>query len=439
MMTGASKNDAQRGRLPAQHGILIACFYVFLTMVLTSPIMVEGEGPLTGDGNIFRQVIYTALLGVVIYAVRPREDITRLWCVPVPLLIALAYCAFTLTWSLAPGIGIRRLALTGLVIWTIFLIVSQLGYSRVVPAIRIALVALLAANFVAVFAAPEFGIHQMNNAFDKHLVGAWRGVMMQKNFAGAVCAITILFFLLDADKVAAWIRGVVVFASAVFLWFCESRTSAGVAIAALAGGLVYMLPSAKHRKFLVPAFLTALILFMIMGGLLKNPIEVALGDPESFTGRGRIWQALWGYSQDHLLTGSGYGSFWNIGLQSPVYRYAKGFVTTITAGHNGYLDLLASVGLLGLLVILFACVVHPLSQLLVSSRMGRQQGALLSALLTFCVGHNGTESSLFDRDTIVQVFLMLTVALIAALATSRRGSSDVTRLWHDLGMRSAET
>jgi len=32
--------------------------------------------------------------------------------------------------------------------------------------------------------------------------------------------------------------------------------------------------------------------------------------------------------------------------------------------------------------------------------------------LVFCAGHNMTESSLLDRDAIVQVFLMFTIALI---------------------------
>jgi hypothetical protein len=44
--------------------------------------------------------------------------------------------------------------------------------------------------------------------------------------------------------------------------------------------------------------------------------------------------------------------------------------------------------------------------------LDRSRAGLLLACIWFCIGHNLTESSLFDRDATVHVFLMLSIALL---------------------------
>ena len=84
----------------------------------------------------------------------------------------------------------------------------------------------------------------------------------------------------------------------------------------------------------------------------------------------------------------------------------------MTEGHNGFLDLAATIGIPGLILVLALVVVWPLVRLLGSEAASGQRGAMLLAVMVFCIAHNGTESSLMDRDTILQVMLMLTIALI---------------------------
>lgn len=108
---------------------------------------------------------------------------------------------------------------------------------------------------------------------------------------------------------------------------------------------------------------------------------------------------------DHPWTGAGFGSFWNVGQSSPVFSYATGWVTQITVGHSGYFDQLAAVGFPGLILMVYALIVWPLIRLLASSSISPQQGALISTMIIFSMGHNITESGLFERDVIVSVFL----------------------------------
>jgi O-antigen ligase len=143
---------------------------------------------------------------------------------------------------------------------------------------------------------------------------------------------------------------------------------------------------------------------------------------DGLTGRVQIWPSMVGYATDHPITGAGYGSFWNIGPSSPVYQYGRNWVAELSNGHNGYLDLLVGIGLPGLILVVAATMIIPVFKLLANTSLARERGALLIALLVFCAGHNMTETSLFERDTIIQVFLMLAVAL-TTVVTRRSGNS----------------
>jgi O-antigen ligase len=113
--------------------------------------------------------------------------------------------------------------------------------------------------------------------------------------------------------------------------------------------------------------------------------------------------------------GSGFGSFWNVGPNGPVYRYASDWVVKIEVGHNGFLDLLAQTGIIGLALAIAAGVVIPIYKLLSRTEDNSARGAMLAALLSFSIAHNATETSLFDRDQIPQMFLMLTIAAISLM------------------------
>jgi O-antigen ligase len=133
-------------------------------------------------------------------------------------------------------------------------------------------------------------------------------------------------------------------------------------------------------------------------------------EPTTFTGRGQIWTSLLMYWKDHPIFGSGFESFWNIGGSSPIFMYGHGYVTTITVGHNGYIDLLATVGLPGTLLIVWAVLLWPLLRIISSERVDNDKGALLCAMVLFCMGHNITESSLFERDAFIGVFAIFAAA-----------------------------
>ena len=399
------------GGAPVRLGLLAATFVAMLALTMLGPMMTITGADLTGAGNWQRQAGYVAITVLTMVALRPLHDWRRLLTVPLPIALALAWCLLSIAWSIAPGVGFRRLLLTAMVIWSVFAAVRWLGYERTVNLTRWVLLVSLVLSYIVVFAYPELGIHQADEVYDKKLIGDWRGIFMHKNTAGAICAFAVLMFAFDRGRMPRWLQIGAVALAVGFLVMTTSRTSLGVCAGAAVLGALFTFYHARYRLFLIGAIIVALLVGSIYINIYNAPFSSVLDDRTAFTGRTLIWDALIRYTIDNPL-GSGFGSFWNIGSASPIFQYARGWVITVTEGHNGFLDLAATIGIPGLILVVALVVVWPLVRLLGSEAASGQRGAMLLAVMVFCIAHNGTESSLMDRDTILQVMLMLTIALI---------------------------
>ena len=383
-----------------------------LAFAVLSPTLLEAMGHAgAGEGNVLRQAAYVVFL-LLAWAAASASGVRATQALPTSLLVAFGWCALSLAWAYDPGTGVRRLLLTAMVAWTLFLLVASAGYGRTVTAVRWLLALLLAANFMAVLVWPTASIHQAALEADPSIVGAWHGVLAQKNFAGAVCALTVVFFTLDAGRVPALLRMVVVVGAAVFLYFSASKTSAGMLVAALGLGLGHRLYDPYFRIPLFAALALLLVLLGVVGYEHRDLVEDLLLDPRAFTGRAQIWNALAAFAAEHPLGGAGFGSFWNVTGVQPIARHAQGWVAEITSGHNGYLDLLVQLGWPGLVLAVWALVLAPLARLLKQPRLDPRRASLVVACVVFGGLHNLSESSLLDRDAAVYVFMLLAIALL---------------------------
>jgi O-antigen ligase len=173
-----------------------------------------------------------------------------------------------------------------------------------------------------------------------------------------------------AENLTAWVFGVgflVVWAtwSRTDIW--PSRWEKFLHVSLLAGTLLLT----KSRTTLVAMFLgiatiewlkpqlgsqrvlrlAGFLMCFVAGGLvlMATPAHDALwarGNEESIdtlSGRLPLWESLWSVLSKHLWFGLGFGAFW-----SPKTVQAFASHWTPTATHNGYLELIADVGLVGL-------------------------------------------------------------------------------------------
>ncbi|SDA36967.1 O-antigen ligase [Sphingomonas sp. NFR15] len=415
---------------PVSLPLAMAAMALLLTLTLLGPAMTTLGDAESGAGNVVRQLGYAVVFGLALIAMRPLKHPERLAVVPWFFWVALAWCWLSLAWALDPSVAIRRLVLTTIVIWSVFAAVKQLGIERTLLFVRIALVAILVVNYSVVLALPKFGLHNLDSE-DPLLVGKWRGLMGDKNQAGLICAITIIFFSFDRRGLPyALLAGIILF-SVIFLWFSASKTSLGLVFVAIAVsvGYIRLRPLMKvHRQMspvrrnMILAGVAVAFVPLIHFGVQSDLFLNYIADSSGLTGRTEIWRAMMRYYLENPVFSAGYGSFWNIGNASPIFRYGEGWVQTVSEGHNGYLDLLITIGLPGLVLVIVATLIIPAYRLITTSHLSNATCALVVSLLFFCFSHNFTESSLFDRDTIGEVFLLLALAMLWTGEAKRRNA-----------------
>jgi O-antigen ligase len=185
-------------------------------------------------------------------------------------------------------------------------------------------------------------------------------------------------------------------------------------VALLAGG-VYALAWKRDidRSIAVVAgglLLLAAAVFVIVdqGAILR-----LFADPEQFTGRTEIWQAEIAFIRDHLVLGAGFGTFSGTGGVSPLHNYVGGWVTEASHGHNGYLQILVTTGLVGFVLAMAALIVAP--AIAFWRRGAVATKALLFALFVFLVLHNLMETDFLEGDGVTWVAYLLMLAMLGDL------------------------
>jgi O-antigen ligase len=410
-----AQTGAQGASLRGQR-VTLAALFALVLLALIEPLTTIPLSPtnasLDGEGNVFRQFAYAALF---LIALKTAIDDEVSWFKTLPLTVwlMLGWCFASIAWSAAPSISFRRIVLTAMITFSIFALVNRAGVERTKSIVRTLLVALLVCNYITVIVWPSWGIHQEVVDGDPSIIGAWRGIILQKNFAGAACAFTVLYFLFDAANIRAAFRALIITAAVFFLLKTESKTSISLLI--ISGSMACVSLTYSRRYKLVILLTIAACGAIGAIAIIQNWVFLIsyFSDGEALTGRGQIWPFLIEYASEHILLGAGYGAFWNIGGAAPILQYTDGWISEIASGHNGYLDILVQTGIPGLLITILATVVSPARRLLLLEGTSPGTRALLFAIITFCVGHNLTESSVFNRDSTVNVMLMTAIAMLA--------------------------
>src|ERR1019366_4205329 len=150
--------------------------------------------------------------------------------------------------------------------------------------------------------------------------------------------------------------------------------------------------SIEHRKLrnsiIIGLFIIYLIGLTFAGDQFVKILDV-LDDPSAFTGRTQIWPVLVNYAADHPLLGAGYGSFFSIGSDSPLFNYASDSISGFFKhAHNGYLQVLVEIGGVGLAFTIIGLVVNPLYTLFCKPLQPNVSRFFICSILIFCFLHD---------------------------------------------------
>jgi exopolysaccharide production protein ExoQ len=365
------------------------------------------------SGDTLRQILYLGVFSLILLCAAQRRGFGAIAAIPFSMMLLLCWCMASALWAAEPGIALRRAGLEVVVVISVLLSVDTIGAERAFRLWRILLALILVVNWISIPLVAT--ARHLSGELDPALVGNWRGLYGHKNIAGAVCALTALLFLFSRNGWRNWIGILVAIAAVAFLVMTRSKTSLGFLPVALAAGLLYRI---GWRDSLSRAVLTAAAILLVMGlasfaFLNADAIAHALEDPAEFTGRSAIWAAELAYIRDHPLLGAGFGTFADTGGQSPLHDYISGsWVEAVSHGHNGYLQLLVTIGGVGFALALLALIVQPLRYLWGLDWGGDSFKPLLAALFVFLILHNVMESDFLEGDGVNWVaFLLMLSAL----------------------------
>jgi O-antigen ligase len=393
-----------------------------------------GESGFAGEGDAIRQVLYLASLAMISLVAFDRRGIRAFLGVPLPLMILLAWCCLSALWAAAPDVTFRRAGLEIVVVMSAVLSVDTLGFERALKLLRDVMALVLIVNWISIPLLAQ-AVHQPGE-MDPSLVGDWRGIFFHKNIAGSATALSAIVFLYYAVERKSLIDLALFVGAMGFTVMTHSKSSIGLLPVAIFLGSVYRLAWRRGIDRLIVAVVFGLVLVagVTFAILDFDAISRALEDPTEFTGRAQIWQAEVAFIHDHLLLGSGFGTFADTGAGSPLRDYVAAiWVQNISHGHNAYLQLFVTLGGVGLALTMICLVIQPLVSYVRIAPEAPGRATPLFAMFCFMVLHNFLESDFLEGDGPAWVIYMVSLALLwnlpRAIAAEKFAPGPAVAAW----------
>ena len=337
------------------------------------------------------------------------------WRHPLLLFCALyvGWCVFSLLWSLEPPQSVRKLAILMLMLAGALGLAARYELEDMVSIAVLALAALVGVGVLAELAAGTFRPWRSDYRF---------AGTCHPNDQGLQCALLALAagFADIQQRKRPWLRHAFVGLGVAGLALSKSRTTLAALVVALA--LAFVLRSRGMKRWMMLATCVSLV---CLGGMALSFVSAAAIDQtadvatmgrrenvSSLTGRLPLWHELWKAADDHLLIGQGFGGFWG---SDNVMKYSKIFSWHVPHGHNAYLDMVLTIGFVGLALYLAWALATLLIAAVRHERSARAAELFVVCFLAFSLVHGVTESKL-PSSGIAGFLLLVAMATIAVRA-----------------------
>jgi len=365
--TRTSSGSSDPMRVTMRQIALVTATVIFCILLISFrpfSMPVAPDGPQAGDTVNqlgFGLVGAIALAALAMFA-DPRK-LMRLvslgWLLMFGLLLASAFV------SPDPGTAIRGVMLTLIGVLAIVAVLALPqdadGYS--VMLLTVAFIVIVV-SYAGVVLLPNLGTHGVDVSEPQNSF-LWRGVFTHKNIAGPVMA------LFAFGGIYLWRRGWRVSGAVIALLalFFVAHTGSKTTVALVPFAMLLVIgPGVFGIRGLAPLMILAIqVVFALftIGTVLFEPLhQIVLKfsvDP-TFTGRTSIWAFAVEALHSRPWIGFGYESFWGTDrVKEAAHPYYLDWdVRGIVHGHNGYLDITLSMGLIGLICAIFVIIIMPL-------------------------------------------------------------------------------
>jgi O-antigen ligase len=253
--------------------------------------------------------------------------------------------------------------------------------------------------------------------------GSWRGIFYHKNnlgmymYLGATAALlTTQTLRLKWQRLLAW--GTVL-VNVLLIVLSASKTALLVFLILL-GLIPYCRVMRWRSRYLIPLLTFGILVLGSAAVWFMGNYEFILsqfGKDPTFSGRTDIWWAVWRSALERPWLGYGYDAFWveDVGRCVGECSYVRAAIHfDASSAHNGYLDLLVSLGFVGVMTfgVGLAAAYHRSLLRVIRSRQPADCWPFL--LLISLILYTQSESAIFNTRSLVWA-LYIGVALAPAL------------------------
>jgi exopolysaccharide production protein ExoQ len=376
----------------------------------------------SSSGNTFWQAFLVLALGngflLAAYFRRPLRFIWKgLW----PFIPMICWISLSIMWSEYPLLTLRRGARLTLELTLLATLVSTFDVpERMLKLLFRVFLAITLADVLSLALSPvawgDFGFSGVHGG--KNIAGAFLYVALP------VFAIGITDRTISGSRIAAAIA--LVFAACLLI-LTQSKTAMGVSLLSIFLVAVVRICLLRDATISIPATLVVILLICLSATVMFSvgPSELfnmVFSDP-SFTGRDLVWDFVLRQFEANPTLGVGYGALWQVGPQIVESLHEFGVYQIVNEGHNGYLDILAQLGWVGLAIL--ALFIAQMIWITAKRILLNNERVLSFASYSLYIGlgsvfYDLTESSYFSLSG--GVWLMIVLILLSN-TIKRRGVS----------------
>jgi exopolysaccharide production protein ExoQ len=386
------------GRVRDYFTIFVIIFMTGINFSPNAPRALDSNDVVAGNitTQIIKSVIYLIAFCLLIskwkWAVRLAAKNILIW-------VTLFWVFASTIWSGEPSVTIRTsVGLLGTTVIALYL-ASFYDYERfgLLAAWSFLIVDILSFMVIAFF--PAQGI-----SLDPY---GWQGIYFTKNGLGVNSLFGIILFIALFRNNKTAILGIIgLILSFILLIGSKSTTSLISSVFALYLWSVMQAFLNRNKPVFISLIVSFLMLFLCGFWLyLTNNAEVVfrfLGKDLTLTGRTPIWESLILYVKQSPWLGYGYGAVWigrDYGIGSFISDQMNYYVVN---SHNGYLDLLLEIGIIGVTlvsIVIIATLYKLLSNIVYSTRVKSSEVWPVVFLIVLLV-YNSTEAALLVQNSV---------------------------------------
>jgi len=403
-------------RIPYSDSIIKIAFFLFISFtffpkgVPFQPKLQEQGLEEIGESNIINQIINIVIFILSLIAAIPKlDEIISFIKKEKFLFILISWSLISIFWSDFPLVTFKRWFQIFLIY---FLIITYFSYYPISQAVRLIKTIIYPYIIITIFSCLL-----IQGALDPDF-GSWRGLTPHKNTLGQfgviLSVLTLIIVSMETGRMKKIFSITFFFLSVVIVLGTFSSTSYIALFIFLTGTLLYWTKTkifgrmGVHNSLFIYTFTTGiviLIIVMIFVPEFTDFIQGIFGKSETFYDRGKLWLAMLWQASQHPILGCGFQAFWTIENPQLLLLYQT-FIWLPNQAHNGYIDLINEIGIVGLILFILMIVKNIV-------RSFRYQ--ILTPWLWFLILpliSNVTESNFFRVGPVTPTFIILSYLVL---------------------------